>query len=539
MSPYLFTLAQINAGQISTVVIVCYLMLLLGLGLFSSRLFSGSGKDYQLAGHSIGPFMLLMSLFGTTMTAFALIGSTGEAWQGGIGVYGKMASSSGIVHSLCFFLLGVRLWKLGQKNGYTTQLEFFRDRLQSERIDLLLFPILVAMVIVYILAGVLGAGTVVNVFTSGAFPDLFPGDPAVRTSVGAVPTWLGALVICTVVLIYVFFGGMRGTAWANTFQTVAFMVLGVVTFFVIARGLGSGSIMENMQNASAAVSHKMASRSGVSKSEFLTYMLIPLSVGMFPHLFQHWLTAKSANAFKLSVIAHPICIMLVWIPCIMLGIWATTDVAAAVVKPLGILNPETPGDANKVLPMLVKGLSGPMLGGFLAAGVLAAIMSSLDSQFLCVGTMFTNDIVRRYFAKGQLSDRQTVLWTRTFVILVVAITYGFSLLNPRGVFGLGVWCFSGFSSLFPLIFASLYWRRLTRAGAWACVITAAATWAILFWKSLNSGSLREYLLEFEIGGSVYEIMPVTVMLLASTLALVVVSLCTKPPSEDHLKRFFD
>ena len=66
------------------------------------------------------PFCLLMSLFGTTMTAFALVGSSGEAFKEGVGVYGMLASSSGIIHSLCFFLIGVKLWGFGKKYGYTT-----------------------------------------------------------------------------------------------------------------------------------------------------------------------------------------------------------------------------------------------------------------------------------------------------------------------------------------------------------------------------------------------------------------------------------
>ncbi len=525
--------------MISTIVIGSYLLLLLLLGLSSNRLFSGSGKDYQLATHSIGPFMLLMSLFGTTMTAFALIGSTGEAWQNGIGVYGKMASSSGIIHSLCFFVLGVRLWRFGREYGYATQIEFFQDRLASPRIGLLLFPILVSMVVIYILAGVLGAGTVVNVFTSGAFPSVFPGDPASPPSIGAIPQWLGSGVICIVVLLYVFFGGMRGTAWANTFQTIVFMVLGVVTFLVIAQNLGDGSIWENMRDASEAVGKRWKTRSGTSQTVFLTYMFIPLSVGMFPHLFQHWLTARSAEAFKLPVVAHPIFIMLVWVPCIMLGIWATTEMAHAAVPPLARLSPEVPGSANKILPLLVKGLSSPILGGFLAAGVLAAIMSSLDSQFLCLGTMFTNNIVKEYFARGQLSDRQTVFWTRTFIVAIVLVTYLFSLLDPRGVFGLGVWCFSGFSSLFPLVFASLYWRRLTRAGAYACILSAAGSWLGLFVLAWRTGKpLAEYLLEIPIGGTTYDVMPVTAMILVSTVALILVSLVTQPLPEETVQKFF-
>ena len=87
----------------SFVVIVAYLSLLLILGFFSSRFFRGTSKDYFVASHSIGPFLLLMSVFGTTMTAFALVGSTGKAFERGIGVYGLMASSSALVHAAVFF----------------------------------------------------------------------------------------------------------------------------------------------------------------------------------------------------------------------------------------------------------------------------------------------------------------------------------------------------------------------------------------------------------------------------------------------------
>ncbi len=97
------------------IIIWVYLALLLGLGLFSSRLSRGTSEDYMLASHSIGPFLLLMSLFGTTMTAFALVGSTGEAYKEGVGVYGMLASSSGIIHSLCFFVIGVKTLDAGTR----------------------------------------------------------------------------------------------------------------------------------------------------------------------------------------------------------------------------------------------------------------------------------------------------------------------------------------------------------------------------------------------------------------------------------------
>ena len=86
-----------HPGLPQLVIILVYLGLLLALGLFSSRLFKGTKEDYQVASHSIGPFLLLMSMFGTTMTAFALVGSSGEAFREGVGVYGMLASSSELV----------------------------------------------------------------------------------------------------------------------------------------------------------------------------------------------------------------------------------------------------------------------------------------------------------------------------------------------------------------------------------------------------------------------------------------------------------
>ena len=529
-------LGEMQAGLAQLVIILIYLSLLLGLGLFSSRLFKGTKEDYQVASHSIGPFLLLMSMFGTTMTAFALVGSSGEAFKEGIGVYGMLASSSGIIHSLCFFLIGVRVWKLARQHRYTTQIEFFRDRLDNDFIGLLLFPVLVGLIIPYLLIGVISGGVVVQSLTAGLSPEWFPvlnlqGKPNLALH-GGIPSWLGSVVISAVVLVYVFFGGMRGTTWANTFQTLVFMVLGVVTFYVIANKLGGQEgFLENLKALAQSVPHEKVTRIEMSKTKFFTYLLIPLSVGMFPHLFQHWMTAKSANSFKLSVVCHPVFIMIVWVPCVLVGIWATGNL----IPP----KPPLPSTPNAILAFLVKTQTGQILGGFLAAGILAAIMSSLDSQFLCLGTIFSNDIYCHYKGKESISDSQQVFITRMFIIGVVAITYLLSLGNPTSVFALGVWCFSGFSALFPLVVAALYWRGLSAAGAIGGVLAAILSWTVLFYFAMQTpGGLRGFMLEVPIGDQTYELMPVVAMIAASTVTMIAVSLVTPKPSEERLAKFF-
>jgi SSS family solute:Na+ symporter len=271
-----------------------------------------------------------------------------------------------------------------------------------------------------------------------------------------------------------------------------------------------------------------AAREGlIGHAQFFTYCFIPLSVGMFPHLFQHWLTAKSAKSFKLTVTAFPVFIMIVWLPCILIGMWA-----AAEIGPLG------PGQSpNSILGRMVESLvHSSILSGLVAAGVLAAIMSSLDSQFMCLGTMFTRDIVIKKFGEDRFTDSQKVLIARGFILFIVAVTYGLScaLMDTAQIFALGVWCFSGFAGLFPLIVAALYWKRTTALGAISCIIVTTIAWCTLFYRDIIAKKPPGESDELLIAG----MMPVTLIFAASAITLVVVSLLTPKPSDSTLRKFF-
>jgi SSS family solute:Na+ symporter len=514
----------------SLYIIIAYLGLLVILGLVSNRFSKGTSADFFIVDRNIGPFLLLMSIFGTTMTGFALVGSTGKAFTSGIGTYGLMASWSGLIHSAVFFLVGIRLWAIGKRHGYLTQCEYFRNRFDSPSIGYLLFPILIILLIPYLLVGVISSGKFIQAATKGMFPEQFAlslptGAPHPLS--GGIPPELGGAAICGIVLFYVFFGGLRGAVWANVFQTCVFMITGVIAFWMISQKLGGLSAASEAVLGSEFAKPRAAREGLIGHAQFFTYCFIPLSVGMFPHLFQHWLTAKSAKAFKLTVSAFPVFIMIVWVPCILIGIWA-----AAHIGPLG------PGQSpNSILGRMVEGLvHSPVLSGLVAAGVLAAIMSSLDSQFMCLGTMFTRDIVVRKFGEDRFTDSQKVLIARGFILAIVAATYGLAvaLMNTAQVFALGVWCFSGFAGLFPLVVGAVYWKRTTAAGAISCILVTAATWCVLFYRDIIAVKPPGADEELLIAG----MMPVTLIIAASALTLVVVSLLTAKPSDATLKKFF-
>jgi SSS family solute:Na+ symporter len=102
---------------VTLLIIGLYLAMVLAIGGLSHRLLAATGEDYFLATRTIGPFLLLMSLFGTHMTAFSLLGAAGEAYRRGIGVFAMMASSSAFVVPIVFWAVGVRLWSVDRRRA--------------------------------------------------------------------------------------------------------------------------------------------------------------------------------------------------------------------------------------------------------------------------------------------------------------------------------------------------------------------------------------------------------------------------------------
>ena len=144
-----------------------YLLLVILIGILGHRLFRGTGEDYFVASRSIGPFVLLMTLLGTNLTAFTMLGASGEAYRRGIVVFGLMGSSSSILIPFLFYYLGTRCWWLGKKFGYVTQIQLIRDRYGSGALGTLLFAVVVLLMLPYTLIGVKGGGDALATVTNG------------------------------------------------------------------------------------------------------------------------------------------------------------------------------------------------------------------------------------------------------------------------------------------------------------------------------------------------------------------------------------
>jgi len=183
--------------------------------------------------------------------------------------------------------------------------------------------------------------------------------------------------------------------------------------------------------------------------------------------------------------------------------------------------------ASGVLVAMIQAHAPGLLAGLLAAGVLAAVMSSLDSQVLAVGTMFTQDVVRHYGYQDRMSEKQQILCARLFVSLILLTTFVVSLVVNRSIFRLAIWSFTGFASLFPIIVAALFWRRTSSQGVIASILSVAALWIYFFTQSWADPT-------YTVLGS--GLMPVVITVAGSCLALVGVSLLTDPVQTEVVDR---
>jgi SSS family solute:Na+ symporter len=466
--------------------------------------------------------VFLLSLFGTNMTAFTILGSAGHAFTNGIVTFGLMASSSAFVIPLTLFFVGTRMWALGKRHGFMTPVQMFRDRWECGHIGTVIFAVQAALLVPYIIIGVMGGGTALRAITGGVIP--YP---------------VGGAIVAMVVMSYVFFGGMRGTAWVNTFQTVLFLSFGAVALVVIGHGMGGfANAMESLLASPATA--PLLTRERISPLFFFSYTFIPLSTIAFPHITIFCLTARRARQFKRTVIFYPLCLLAIWLPCVFLGVAANTMrdtpriesklearaalAAAPATMPAderAALRRQAAGD--DVVPIMLERYAPLWLAGLLGAGIMAAVMAS-DSQILALSTMFTEDVFAFYGGKARFGEAVQVNTGRLFVVLLTVAAYLIALGSPQSIFDLAVqFAFSGYSALSVLLFAALFWKRSTKWGALAVALWTAGA---VIYTARVPGALTWF-----------GLMPVVPMTIVAALLMVAVSLATKPASATTVQRY--
>ncbi|HWN86308.1 MAG TPA: hypothetical protein VNN99_14185, partial [Vicinamibacterales bacterium] len=458
--------------MIPALVVFAYLALVLYIGVFRGRGGSANAEDYFLAGRSLGPTVFLLSLFGTNMTAFSILGASGHAFANGIVTYGLMASSSALVIPVTLLVIGTRLWSLGKRHGFMTPVQLFRDRWECGHIGTVIFAVQTVLLIPYVIIAVIGGGTTLA-----------------TVSGGLVPFWLGGAIVALVVMGYVFFGGMRGTATVNAFQTILFLLFGAIAITVVSAGMGG--FQAAMESMLASPSAPLLTRERVSPWYFFSYTFIPLSTIAFPHIAIFCMTANRLTHFKKTIVLYPICMLAIWLPSVFLGVVANQATAVPAIQAklearamLTVEGLELPPDAqaqlrrqaagDDVILRLVEGYAPLWLSALLGAAVMAAVMAS-DSQILALSTMFTEDVFAFYGGKRRFGEAAQVRTGRAFVIVLTLLAYLIALRVPQSIFDIATqYAFAGYAALAPLVVAALFWKGSTKWGALAATLWTAA-----------------------------------------------------------------
>jgi SSS family solute:Na+ symporter len=540
--------------MIPAVVVFAYLAIALYIGIFAFRSSRGraDAEDYFLAGRSLGPAVFLLSLFGANMTAFSILGASGHAFANGIITFGLMASSSALVIPICLLVIGTRLWALGRRHGFMTPVQMFRDRWECGHIGTVIFAVQAVLLVPYIIIAVMGGGTTLA-----------------AVSGGVIPFWLGGAIVSLVVMGYVFFGGMRGTAWVNTLQTVLFLIFGTIAVVVIGAGMGGFSAaMESLAGSPSTA--PLLTRERFAPLYFLSYTFIPLSSIAFPHIGIFCLTARRLEHFRKTVILYPLCMLAIWLPSVFLGLSANAarevpaieaklEARAEIASAGPTLAPaerdrlRVQAGGDDVILRLVDGYAPVWLAAILGACVMAAVMAS-DSQILALSTMFTEDVFAFYGGKARFGQAVQVTTGRIFVVLITLVAYAIAMRMPQSIFDIATqYAFAGYAALSPLLVAAIFWKGSTKWGALASTLwTAAAVVAVAViqqsipapppgsavpvWSALGV----DIITRAPQGALVLGFLPVVPMTLISALLMWIVSLMTAGavPSRATLKRYF-
>jgi SSS family solute:Na+ symporter len=457
-----------------------------------------------------------------------------------------------LIIPVALFVIGTRLWALGRRHGFITPVQMFRDRWECGHIGTLIFAVQAVLLVPYIIIAVMGGGTTLA-----------------TVSGGRVPYWLGGAIVSLVVMGYVFFGGMRGTAWVNTFQTVLFLMFGAIAVTVIGAGMGGfRSAMESLLASPSTA--PLLTRERVSPLYFFSYTFIPLSSIAFPHIGIFCLTARRLGHFKKTVVLYPLCMLLIWLPSVFLGVAANAakDVPAIAAKIDARTTLATSGPSlsaperdrlraqaggDDVILRLVEGYVPLWLGSLLGACVMAAVMAS-DSQILALSTMFTEDVFAFYGGKSRFGEAVQVLTGRVFVVLITMVAYVIALRAPQSIFDVATqYAFAGYSALSPLLVAALFWKRSTKWGAfavtaWTALAVAAVAWiqqtipppapgaAVAVWSAFGV----DVVTRAAQGALVLGFLPVVPMTIISALLMIIVSRATARalPGPSTLGRYF-
>ena len=442
----------------SMVVLVLYFTATMFIGLVAWRYFPQSDPEsYILGGRGMGWFVAAFTLMATQYSALTFLGFPGTMYRTGLGGYVAVAGMYIGVSALYWMLFSARTWKLGRAFGHMTPAETFAHFYGRKWVGYLLAALLIATLIPYIQAQIMGISYLLQVAT---------GD--------LVSFQLGTTVVYSLMIFYVFMGGLRAVAWTDTMQGLL-LLGGVVLGALLVSYAAAGGPVEAFKKVLEG-QPELLTLPGPGDAWPWAYLLswvIPVGLGwpMQPQMWLRMHIPRSVTYIRLWPVWVTISFPLV------MGAAFLTGMSGQVVRP-GLTERAA---TDTVMITLLLEYFPPIVGGLVAAAGLAAMMSTVSSQIHSIGASVARDFLAQWFP-DQESHKQVWL-ARLAVVVVGFVGLYLSLTQPALLTTLGVFSAAWAAQVAPAAVAALSgWRWVT---TWGAMAGAVGGTLVLFWIGLG------------------------------------------------------
>ncbi len=441
-----------------------YILVLLTLGYFAFNK-TKSLNDYILGGRTLGRWVSALSAGASDMSGWLLLGLPGYTYLSGLESI-WIAVGLFIGASLNWIIAAPKLRiQTEQANNALTLPEFFEYRFQDNthiiRIISALFILL--FYLFYTSAGLVAAGKLFE-------------------SVFALPYHYAVITGTVLILIYTALGGFLAVSWTDLFQGLLMFLALLLVVLLAQNNIGSFTeFSQQIANDNYELLNIWTDTKGETLSLITIISLLSWGLGYFgqPHILSRFMAIKSVNeipgARNIAIVWTGLCLIFA----ILIGLYGIVLLEA----------PLNSTDSEKVLLELLPILFHPVLAGIVLAAVLAAIMSTADSQLLVAASVFTEDIYKTFFGKTA-NEQQLILFGRTSVIIMATIACYLALNPDNKVLDLVAYAWAGFGAAFgPLIIIMLH-RKVSRTAAITGILSGGLT--VVIWKQLEGGIFDLY-----------------------------------------------
>lgn len=492
------------------IAIVVYLLVTIGIGVRFSKQ-NKDTDDFYLGGRKLGPFVTAMSAEASDMSSWLLMGLPGLALVSGVAEPAWTAIGLAVGTYFNWLIVAKRLRIYSHTAGNAGTIPaFFSNRFRDDKriLSVIAAVVIVIFFVPYTASGFAACGKLFN-------------------SLFDVNYGTAMVVSAFVIILYTALGGFLAASTSDFMQSI---VMTIAILVVILFGITSvGGIDVVMDNAKSMTGYFSLTQTYNAETGASPYAALSIAsafawgLGYFgmPHILLRFMAIEDASKLKLSRR-----IATVWVV-ISMGVSIFIGVAGnAMVKTGVVTNLE---DSERIIINIASliskhGVLAALVAGVILAGILAATMSTADSQLLAASSSVSQDIVKEVFVKN-LSEKASMLIARITLVAIAVVAVVIARDQNSSVFGIVSFAWAGFGAAFgPVMLAALFWKRSNKYGALAGMISGGVM--VFVWKFLvrPMGGLWD----------IYELLPA---FLVSALFIVIVSLATKEPEKEIVKEF--